>query len=866
MVIEGLNIKGRHASAAIAILVALSIALIALAGYINIRLEESGERQFLAYSERTASFMGERARYVRSALASFTVETDDPAQLQDALSRLQQSYGFTKVGFAGLDGTGINADGSPFSLADVTREETALSKGLSSYSPAYVSAEGSYVHLAQVPLFIDGTQVGALYAQVPLALFLSGGDAGCAPGYAELASCQELIFDGQTGEIMASSIANEPLAAPGSSMYDYVEQVLLGQRPGTLRFESSDRQLALSAADLRAETAAGRSAIVVGQLDGVESYLCVAPTGNGSWYAASIAPVSSIRAEANLVKAVFTAMFLLSLICVSLAAVVAIVSHRRQARERHVEMRRRLYEALSDSVDMAVNLYAPKTGHMTPIVAKDTDVLGESLEMLVRKPEQAQRIGMSEEGRAMLDLIRQGGSAELISGSFSLLIDGIEARYVDYSLRPLFYEGADQLLIIMRDVTEEHSLQRSMKAAMEVAEAANLAKSEFLSRMSHEIRTPMNVIIGMLRIARTHLDDPKRLAENLDHIDNASTHLLDLINEVLDIAKIESGKYAMDNAPFNLMGMLKSLNEVIEPQCHAKGHRYTFTACGPVDATFLGDEMSLRQVLVNLLTNAVKYTPEGGHISLTVSVVPSLAVGYQRIIFTVSDDGIGMAEPYLEHLYEPFVVEGRSDAQGTGLGMPIVRNIVNAMGGDIHVESRLDEGTTFTVAVNKRLLDAADAKSAGSREAHRGEPTEGADTPAETPATADLAGVHVLVVEDSPINAEIASELLRAEGMNVTWARDGREACELFSQSAPGTFDLVLMDVRMPRMDGHEATRAIRAMHRDDAKRIPIIAMSANAFVDDVLASLKSGMNAHLSKPIDLAELLATIARELGRP
>ena len=853
MIAERLNIRRRTANIAAAVLVVLSFALIALASYINDSLEESGERQFLAYTEQTAAFMGERARYVQSALASFTIESDDPARLKAALANLQASYGFTKVGYADMSGQGINADGSPFSIADVTREEEALSKGRAAYSSAYVSAEGDYVHLAQVPLFLDGEQVGALYVQVPLMLFLPKEDS-CL----DAENCERLIFDALTGEIVASSAEEDPLAAPGKSMYDYIEGALRWKSAGAVISPENTEQVDKTAASLRAEAAAGRSVIEVGQINGVDSYLCVAPTGNSTWCAAVIVPVSSVRAEAELVRAVFAIVLLLSAACVALVAVIGLVAHRRHLRERNLEMRRRLYEALSDSLDMAVSLYAPESGQMTPIVEKDADLLGESLEALVRRPQRAIALGMSQPGLKLLDALRIGDVHELSAGEFSLFSSPMVQRSIAYTVRPLHYDGLDQLLIIMRDVTEEHSLQDSMKAAMEVADAANKAKSEFLSRMSHEIRTPMNVIIGMLRIARGNLDDRPRLEENLEHIDKASAHLLDLINEVLDIAKIESGKCAMEDAPFNLMRMLESLGEMVEPQCAAKGQSYEFKAEGPVDAVFLGDEMSLRQMLVNLLTNAVKYTPAGGRIELAVSVVPSLAVGYHRITFVVSDNGIGMSEAYLEHLFEPFVVEGRGQAQGTGLGMPIVRNIVNAMGGDIHVESRVNEGTTFTIVLNKRMLDAAEGLPFANMPA--------APRHDEGPqGKIDLSGVRVLLVEDSPLNAEIAAELLRAEGMDVTWARDGQEACELFSQSTPGAYDLVLMDVRMPRMDGHEATRTIRGMQRDDATRVPIIAMSANAFVDDVLASLKSGMNAHLSKPIDLDELLVTIARELGR-
>ena len=860
MLIEGLMIKERHAGAAIAVLVALSLSLVSLAGYINNRLEESGERQFLAYSEQAASFAGERVRYIQSALSSFTVETDEPAQLRQALENLRNSYGFTKVGFADMGGSGINADGSPFSIADITQQEVALSEGEAAYSTAYISAEGSYVHLAQVPLFIESEQIGALYVQIPLSLFLPEAAENTADeGY------ERFIFDALTGEIVASSVEDKPQAMPGDSMYAYIESALIWKNAGMVLSREASAKTAEAAASLRAESAAGRSAIVVGQIDGIESYLCVAPTGTSTWCTASVVPVSSVRAEADLVRATLTIILLLSVVCVALAAVVGLVAYRRQARERDIEMRRQLYEALSDSLDMAVVLYAPERGQLTPIVAKDADILGEGFETLMHRPQKALKIGMSEEGLDLLSTLRRTKVDGLMRGEFSLTADGIRTRHIAYTVRPLFYEGLDQLLVIMRDASEERSLQESMKAAMEAADAANKAKSEFLSRMSHEIRTPMNVIIGMLRIARGNLHNPVRLEENLDHIENASKHLLDLINEVLDIAKIESGKYALTDAPFNLMDMLKSLGEVIEPQCAAKGQTYVFSAEGPANAVFLGDEISLRQMLVNLLTNAVKYTDEGGRVSLSVSVTPSLAAGYHRITFVISDNGIGMSADYLERLFEPFVVEGRSSSQGTGLGMPIVRNIVSTMGGDIHVESQEGKGTTFTVTVNKRLLEEASESSTNAASEHRGLRAEIDDVEASSGSKPDLSGIRILLAEDSPLNAEIAVELLGAEGMEVTWARDGKEACELFAKKAPNTFDLVLMDVRMPRMDGHEATRAIRAMNRDDAGRIPIVAMSANAFVDDALASLRSGMNAHLSKPIDMDELIATIARELGR-
>lgn len=688
------------------------------------------------------------------------------------------------------------------------------------------------------------------------------------------------VFNAETGGVVDASTEEGLLAQPverGASVYGLVEALIRNHEENESSFgvtQDAQARTERDIADMRAAVERKDPFLILGFANGEEYYVALAPVSTGTWYVCSAIPVAQVRAEADVVSAVFSVMFVLGVVCVLLTVAVVATMYRRQVREREMEMKTQLYEALSDSLEFAVNLYSPADDQVTPIVAKGIDIFGVRLEELIKRPELVDELGFSAEGARFFRQLRTQETRGFAKGEFSLCdpADNL-TRYVEYTVRPLVYEGKDQVLVTTRDVTESRVIQLSMRDAMEAAEAANRAKSEFLSHMSHEIRTPMNVILGMLKLARRNVGDARKLKDNLDNIEQASEHLLDLINEVLDISKIESGKTGFEEKPFNLKDVVDSIGNVIEPQCHSKGQLYACKLEGPVDAWYIGDAMRVRQMLVNLLTNAVKYTGSGGHVRLGVSSEPALAAGYRRLTFVVSDDGIGMAPEYLEHLFEPFVMEGRSRSQGTGLGMPIVRNIVNTMGGDIHVETAEGEGTTVTVIVDKRLV----AEDERFEEGRRAGGLSGAEVAGDASgmggscdiggvdAAGPLRGVRVLLVEDNELNAEIARELLALEGAQVDWAKDGQQGLETFSASDEGFYDVILMDVQMPVMNGYEATRAIRELARSDAQAVPVIAMSANAFADDVLASIKSGMNAHLSKPIDMNEVVGTLLAEISR-
>jgi len=368
--------------------------------------------------------------------------------------------------------------------------------------------------------------------------------------------------------------------------------------------------------------------------------------------------------------------------------------------------------------------------------------------------------------------------------------------------------------------------------------------------MSHEIRTPMNAIIGMTNIAKERIDDKERLSDCLNKIDFSAKHLLALINDVLDMSRIESGKMRIESKPFSLPGLLESLNVLMRASIEAKGLRFEverhFT-----NAAVLGDENRLRQVLVNLLGNAVKFTEPGGVITLSVREFDERDEKFSYYRFAVKDTGIGIDPQEQEAVFKAFeqAEAGRSQMGGTGLGLAISSSIVSAMNGRIDLISAPGEGTEFFFTIKLPRASFDPAKESGP----------------SSEAAARYDGKRALVVEDNDINLEIAEYILKGIGFQVVTARNGQEGVDAFLSFSPGTFDIVFMDIQMPVMDGHMATRSIRKrVDRPDARAIPIVAMTANAFDEDMKRSVESGMNGHISKPVEtekLYRLLGTIFR-----
>ena len=397
--------------------------------------------------------------------------------------------------------------------------------------------------------------------------------------------------------------------------------------------------------------------------------------------------------------------------------------------------------------------------------------------------------------------------------------------------------------------TKLRQANQAAEEAIQVAQEANRSKSSFLANMSHDIRTPMNAIIGITSLIRHDAGDKGKVIEYADKIDTSSQHLLGIINDVLDMSKIEAGKTVFKYSDFSIEDFIQELDTIFRSQISEKKQTLTITKENIRHQWVNGDRVHLMQIFSNLLSNAIKYTQEGGEIQLLVEECESNSSVYAKYRFLVSDNGMGMSAEFKDRIFDAFTRAENSmtnKIQGTGLGMAITRNLVEAMGGTIDVESELGQGSCFEVLIDLKI---AEDRSVALKAQEK---TDEQDDNI-------LQGMRFLCAEDNELNAEILTELLKIEGAECTICENGEEILKTFEQSAPGDYDMILMDVQMPVMNGYEATKAIRRSSHKLAKTIPIIAMTANAFSEDIQHSLAAGMNAHISKPVDMKVLEKTI-------
>lgn len=451
------------------------------------------------------------------------------------------------------------------------------------------------------------------------------------------------------------------------------------------------------------------------------------------------------------------------------------------------------------------------------------------------------------------------GTGEII-GAFCIEMDmqsayGMVEKTNHISIICGLVAGAVLLLICLytyyvyqKSKAEEQKQKQLLMNAAEEADAANKAKSAFLLNISHDIRTPMNAIIGFTNIA-LHQNTVSDIHDSLEKVQQSSNHLLSLLNDVLDFTRIESGKVTISPEPVDITQLTDNVQAIMNGLLYNRDLKFEVHRESPKNQYVLANVARIREILVNLLGNAVKFTKDGRKITLDISSYPGADEKHIITRYVVRDNGIGMSEEFQKKLFEPFSQEddtnARTQYKGTGLGMAITKKYVDMMGGSIAVESKKGVGSTFTVEIPMELTEQV-IQSEQKQHLHR-----------------DLTGIHVLMAEDNDLNAELATVVLEDAGMTVTRASDGKEVVNLFKNHPRGTYDLILMDIMMPNMDGHQATKAIRALgiERSDAVTIPIIALSANAFIDDIQESLDAGMNNHISKPINMEELINTITK-----
>ncbi|MBR0403703.1 MAG: response regulator [Eggerthellaceae bacterium] len=420
------------------------------------------------------------------------------------------------------------------------------------------------------------------------------------------------------------------------------------------------------------------------------------------------------------------------------------------------------------------------------------------------------------------------------------------------SMKATLLDDKDGRHLIIGTYNIDAQMKREQEYRERMAEARTSARNDFLANMSHDIRTPMNAIVGYTNIAKSHLDDRDAVTSALDRIGSSSHFLLSLINDILDISKIESGKMQLANGPCDLGEIFRRIEDITALQAKDKSLRITYQHDTVHHLKVIGDELRIEQVLINIISNAIKYTPEGKTVDLIAEEYPAKG-NKNRYRFIIRDTGIGISEEYLPHLFESFTREEKTTVnrvQGTGLGLAITAKVVELMGGTISVKSAPGEGSEFTVELELESLEEDDTTEAGAD------------------IDVDLAGRRVLIVEDNAINAEIATMILAEHGLSVDQAKNGQIGVDRVQEMGAGYYDIVLMDIQMPVMNGYEATQAIRNLDGDYFKSLLIIAMSANAYDEDVQACLASGMNAHIAKPFnpdDLLRLLHTELEKAGR-
>lgn len=885
----------------------------------------------------------------------------------EEMERLRETMGFEWIGIAEQQKDNAEEAEIQQDKLDLSDSEQWESE-ISGYSKAYYGESGRLQTTLWVSIYDEKKFIGTVFGSVILSKYYS----------ADLFTFYEgdgrtYLFDGCDGKWILKS-----LGADGASKREEDIYSLLLSSGNALKDIDIFRQAVES----------GKTGTAVLKFKDEESYLCFMPLPSSpNWYVATVIARDILLKESTQVQRIIWIIFTVFCTTLLFSGIALVRWQIRKTKIHEANYREALFTNISSNIDSAFLIYEKDT--------KKTVFVSDNVERLL----EIERGWLEADAANLFDWCRMEKEdlrrAAFLNGTLKEPVAcevcvenelGISSRYIRLELFPA---DLGQEIAVLTDITKDKDVQRSLLDAMRCAETASRAKNDFLSAMSHDIRTPMNGIVGMTAIAEAHLDDKNRVKDCLKKIGDASSHLLNLINEILDMSRIESGKMDLSEEPFNLAELLSESLNMNFPGIRQKKHVIKAHIHSMKHERVIGDPVRIQRVVDNLISNAIKYTLEEGTILLELREKEPTIQGYGCYELIVQDNGIGMSPEFQKKLFQPFEREEdvrTSKIQGTGLGMSIAKNIITLMMGDIQVESEKGKGTTFRITVNLKLdeqdeelesqlakyeilvvdddvdtcemvtnmlndigiwgewADSGDlavrkisarhsrgrdymavlldwkmpgmdgvetarkiraevdqkvpiviltaydwseieteARNAGV-DAFLSKPIfktklrqklltllaagqqEKPNLPEMTESKEIPAGKKILLAEDNELNMEIAVEILGLLNIQTAHAENGAVAVEMFAKSKPGTYDMILMDIQMPKMNGYEATKAIRNMDHPDSRTIPIVAMTADAFAQDIQAARAAGMNDHIAKPISVERLIQVISLLLGDP
>lgn len=942
----------------VAAVLAVTVFCVNMVNTINQRMNESATSNLL---NTTHVIEGTVESYIDQDLASLSI-IGEVYKNGDYLSDEEihgfcSSMDFEWIGVVDQDGNGVDDLKGTFMASDLLCYQDWLEKE-QGYSEVYFGDSGRLQMTLWVPVYDKEKKIGTVFGDIILNKYYSNDLFTFYEGEG-----RSYLFDKADGSWILRSMGIDGVSQRTNDIYTLLEN-------------SGNSQSQLKAFQNAIEQ--GKTGTAVFNFKAEQSYVCFMPiSSSNTWYIATVIPTKVLLKESQQVQQAIQAMLII--LCLTLLIVACLFAkwQIKRTKEKEAGYREALFANISSHIDSAFLIY-DKVNRETVFVSDNiTRLLG------------LQRAWLQKDAGHLFDWCgmddRDEQRRSFMQGTLSKAVIrevcienevGNASRHIRIEMIPA---DLDQEILVLTDITKDKEIQQSLLEAMQHAEEASHAKNEFMSSMSHDIRTPMNGIIGMTAIAAANLKDTDRVKDCLTKINDASAHLLNLINEILDMSQIESGKIELSQEPFNLAELIQNILNMNYPGIESKQQSLSVHIESMQHEEVIGDSIRFGRIVTNLISNAIKYTPEKGKIRLSLREKESVLSGYGCYELTVEDNGIGMSKEFQKRLFLPFEREEDvriSKIQGTGLGMSIVKNIVTMMMGEIQVISEKHQGSTFIVTMNlkldhnnqekdgkltelpvlvvddddiicesvvdmlndigmhgewanqgmdaiamvvdrhqrkedylavildwkmpdmdgietaKRIREEIDSNipiivltaydwSAIEKEAREAGIHEFMSKPIyktklkqkmldivddSEEAYVQEQGVreqqqhHVLLVEDNELNMEIAVELLKMLHISADCAENGEIGVEMFVNSEPGTYDMIFMDVQMPKMNGYEATEMIRSMDREDSKTIPIIAMTADAFAKDIQAAYAAGMSEHLAKPIMLEGLSRVVS------